>query len=135
MVRDHKFIEGVDGGGKDPQPMGPDWVSQLLNTNTIYDLILAGQLQKPLVEHVVFVASDKSRDVPDYCQNIEFISFDCVVGQKHIVEFEVEDMVAHNSHHFVSLHIMHVQNVQVIETAVERLADFELQIDCSIEYS
>ena len=80
MVRDHKFIEGVDGGGEDTQPMGPDWVSQLLNTNTIYDLILACQFQKSLVEHVVFIAGDKSGDVPDNCQNIEFVSFDGVVG-------------------------------------------------------
>ena len=135
MVRDHEFIEGVDGGREDTQSMGPDGVSQLLNANTIDDLVLASQFQKPLVEHVVFVASDKSRDVPDYCQNIEFISFDCVVGQKHIVEFEVEDVVTHNTHHFICLHVMHIQNVQVIETTVERLTDFEFQIDCSIEYS
>lgn len=125
MVRDHKFIEGVDGCGEDTQPVGPDGVSQLLNANTVDDLILAGQFQKPLVEHVIFITGDKSGDIPNYCQNIEFISFNCIVGQKDVVKFEVKDVVAHNSHHFVGLHVMHIQNVQVVETAVEGLADLE----------
>ena len=87
MVRYHEFIEGVDGGREDTQSMGPDGVSQLLNANTIDDLVLASQFQKPLVEHVVFIVGDKSGDISDYRQNIEFISFDGVVGQKHVVEF------------------------------------------------
>jgi hypothetical protein len=44
-------------------------------------------------------------------------------------------MVAHDSHHLVSLHIVHVQYVQVIETVVEGLTDLVFEVNCAIENS
>ena len=44
-------------------------------------------------------------------------------------------MVTHHSHHFVSLHIVHIENVQVVETTIERLTDLKLQVYCTVKYS
>ena len=106
----------------------------MLDTDARYDLVLSCQLKKPLVEDVVFEFIDKLWNVPHHCQNIEFISFYGVVGQKDIMKVQIEEMVAHNSHHLVSLHVMHVENVEVVKTAVERLTDLEFQIYDSIEH-
>ena len=41
------------------------------------------------------------------------------------MQFEIEEMIAHDSHHFVSLHIVHVEDVEIVEAVVEGLADLE----------
>lgn len=42
-------------------------------------------------------------------------------------------MVAHGAHHLVGLHVVHVQDVQVVEAAVEGLADLEAQVHHCVE--
>jgi hypothetical protein len=106
--------------------MSPDGVGKLLNTNAGNDLIFSSNLQKPLVEDIVFVAVDKCRDIPDDRQNVELVPLDGVVGQKDVMQLEVEEVVAHDPHHLVGLHVVHVEDVEVVETAVEGLAYLKL---------
>ena len=112
-VRDEELVEGVDGGRQDAEPVGADGVGELLDAHAGDDLIVAGDLQELLVEDVVLVAVDEGGDVADYCEDVELVAFDGVVGEEDVVEFEVEEVVAHGAHHLVGLHVVHVEDVEV----------------------
>jgi hypothetical protein len=88
-----------------------------------------------LVKNVVFVGADKGGDVSYHRENVKFIAFNSVVGQEDVVQLQIEEMITHYPHHLVGLLIVHIQDVQVVETAVERLTDLELQIHHSVENS
>jgi len=56
-----------------------------------------------------------------------------MIGKKDIVQLKVKEMVAHYSHHLICLHVMHVQNVQVVKTIVKGLTYFKSKINNVIE--
>ena len=101
--------------------MSFNWIWKLLNTHTSDYFIFPSDLKELLIEDIVFVGIDKGWDASDNCKDVEFISFNGVVGEEDIMEFQIKQMVAHGPHHLVCLHIMHVQDVQVVKTAIERL--------------
>jgi len=86
-----------------------------------------------LVENVVFIGVDKGRNIADHCKHIKLIAFNGVIGQEDVMQLEIEEMVAQTTHHFVCLHVVHVQNIQVVKTIVEGLTDLETQVDHRIE--
>lgn len=68
---------------------------------------------------------DKRWNVSDHREDIEFIPFNSMVWQEDVMKFQIEQMVSHGPHHLVSLHIVHVQDVQIIETTIKRLTDLK----------
>jgi hypothetical protein len=108
-------------------------IRQLLDTDAGDDLIIPSNLQEALAEDIILVGSHKGRDVSDYCQHIEFVAFNCMVGEEDVMKFEVKQMIAHHSHHLVGLHVVHVEDVEVVETVVEGLADLEAKIHHLVE--
>lgn len=58
-----------------------------------------------------------------------------MVGQEHIMQTQIVQMISHHPHHLVSLHIMHVQDVQIVKTIIKRLRNLKLQIHYTIEHS
>jgi hypothetical protein len=105
----------------------------LLDADAGDDLVIACDFKELLVEYVVLVAIDEGGDVPYDSEDIELIPLDGVIGQEDVVQFEVEEVVAHGAHHLVGLHVVHVQDVQVVEAAVEGLADLEAQVHHCVE--
>lgn len=49
------------------------------------------------------------------------------------MQFQVEDVIAHDSHDLIGFHVVHVQNVQIIETSIERVSNFIFYVDNGIE--
>jgi hypothetical protein len=88
--------------------VSPDRIRQLLDTDTRNNLIICCHLQKSLIKDIVFEIGNERWNVSDYVENIEFVAFYGVIGEKNIVKLQIEEMVTHYSHHFVSLHVVHV---------------------------
>lgn len=86
-----------------------------------------------MVEDIVFVAVDKVGYVAYYCQDIEFIPLDSVIGQEDIMELQVEQMVPHSPHHLIGLHVVHVQDIEVVETAIKGLTYLKAKVHHCIE--
>jgi len=51
------------------------------------------------------------------------------------MQLQIEQMVAHDSHHLVSFHIVHIKDVQIVKTAVEWLADLEFEVYYAIKHA
>ena len=99
--------------------MGANGVRKLLDADTRDDFVVACDLQEFLVENVVFIGIHKGRNIADHCKHIKLISFDSVIRQEDVMQLEIEEMVAQTAHHFVCLHVVHVENIQVVETIIE----------------
>lgn len=99
--------------------MSSNGIRKLLDADAGYDLIVTSDFQKFLVEDVILVVVDEVGNIADYGQDIELITLDGVVGEEDVMQFEIEEVVAHGAHHFVGLHVVHVEDVEVVEAAVE----------------
>jgi len=51
------------------------------------------------------------------------------------MELQIKQVVTKNSHHFISLLIVHVENIQVVKAAIERFADLEFKVNNSVKNS
>jgi hypothetical protein len=56
-----------------------------------------------------------------------------MIGEENVMKLETEERATHYSHHFVSLHIMHVQYIQVVKTVIERVTYLQPDINHRIE--
>lgn len=108
-------------------------ISQLLNADTRNNFILSCHLQKSLIKDVVFICTYKCGNVPDDMEDIEFILFDCVVWKKDVMKLQIVEMIAHHSHHFIRLHIVHVENIKIVKAVVERFGYLELEVHHTVE--
>jgi hypothetical protein len=50
-----------------------------------------------------------------------------------IMKTKTKYVIAHNFHLLISLHVMHVQNVQIVKAGIERIADLKLQVNNRIK--
>ena len=50
-----------------------------------------------------------------------------------IMKPKTEYVIAHNFHLLISLHVMHVQYVQIVKARIERIANLKLQINNRIK--
>lgn len=96
-----------------------DRIGKLLDANAGNNLIVACNLKELLIEDIVFMRVNKRRNIPDYRQNIEFISLDRVVGEEDIMQLQIEEVVSHGPHHLIGLHVVHVEDVQIVKAVVE----------------
>lgn len=115
--------------------MGLNGVWELLDTNRRYDLIISCNLQKFLRQQVVLVRCNELRDVLYDLQNVELILFDGLAGQIRVVQPQAKNVASKNLHLLIGLHVVHVDDIEVVEAVVEGVADLELQVDDRVEYS
>lgn len=84
-------------------------------------------------EHVVLVAFNEGRDGTEHLQDVEEVLVDSLTGQINVLEFESEEVVAHGADLLIGLHVVHVDNVDVVKGFVEALGNFGLEVDDTIE--
>lgn len=106
-----------------------------MDAHTGDDFIFASDLKELLVEDIVLVGVDEGWDVPDDCEDVELIPFDGVVGEEDVMKFQIKQVIPHGPHHLVGLHVVHVQDVQVVKTAIKRLTYLKTQVHHCVENS
>lgn len=79
------------------------------------------------------VGLDEGGDVADDGEDVELALGDGLVGQVDVVEVEAEEMVRHDAHLLVSLHVEDVVGVHIVEGLVEGLGDLDADVDHSVE--
>lgn len=110
-------------------------VTKLLNTDRSNNLIFACNLQELLGQKVVFISIDELWNVFNDFENIELVLFDCLTGKISIMKPQTKYVTGQNFHLFISLHIMHIDNIEIVKTVIERIANFEFQINYRVKYS
>lgn len=92
-----------------------DRIRKLVNADACNNFVVFGDFKEPLGEDVVFVIGNKGVDVSDDLEDVKLILLDGLVGQEDVMEFQIEDVIAHDPHNLIGFHVMHVEDVEVIE--------------------
>jgi hypothetical protein len=45
------------------------------------------------------------------------------------MELKIKKMISHRSHHLIRFHIMHIQNIEIVETAIKGFADLKFYVN------
>lgn len=77
-------------------------------------------------QQIVFVSVDELRNVFDDLEDIKFVLLNSLAGQISIMQPQSENMTCQDFHLLVGLHIVHVDDVQIVEAVVKRVADLVL---------
>lgn len=84
-------------------------------------------------EHIVFEPLDEGGDRPENLENVEEVLVDGLTGEVDILQLQPKQIVTHSADLLVGLHVVHIDNVDVVECFVEALRDFSFNVDDAVE--
>lgn len=127
------LIESIYSCRQNTQAVSSYGVGNLLNANRGDHFLFCCHLQKLLGQQIVIVAAHELGDIPDNCKDIKFALRNGLIGQINVMQIQTKQVVGHDSHLLVSLHIVDVDSVHVVECLVERFRYLDFDIDFCIE--
>ena len=108
-------------------------VRNLLNSDRGDHFGIGSGFQESLREQIVVIGFNKRWNVADNSEDIKLALGNGLIGQVHIMQIESEEVVGHNAHLLICLHIKDVVGVHVVESFVEGFGDLNFQVHNCIE--